>query len=235
MTLKHVLKYFSKKSEDLGAKGSFAFARNDGESVIQRTKPEESHDKEVLRCAQDDGRFSGEGCKGLPSPVAFATQSPKCRKTRHFDKMLKQVQHDNFSCAKHIEKDLSSNRLNVLTTLKKCAFTLAEVLITLGIIGVVAAMTLPTLVQNYKKTVYVNQLKKSYSTLEQGFQKMLADEGVEKLSDLSYWGAYSNSWNNSKDTTVSAIDNVFNKGFKTTYYTIPDYVVTFLNEPSNIF
>ena len=31
------------------------------------------------------------------------------------------------------------------------AFTLAEVLITLGIIGVVAAMTLPTLINNYKK------------------------------------------------------------------------------------
>ena len=31
----------------------------------------------------------------------------------------------------------------------KSAFTLAEVLITLGIIGVVAAMTIPTLVQNY--------------------------------------------------------------------------------------
>lgn len=30
-------------------------------------------------------------------------------------------------------------------------FTLAEVLITLGVIGIVAAMTLPALVQNYQK------------------------------------------------------------------------------------
>ena len=90
MTLKHVLKYFSKtNSEDLGAKGSFAVAQGDEESVIQRAESEESHDKEVLRFAQDDGRFSSEECKELPSPVAFATQSPKCRKTRHFDKMLK--------------------------------------------------------------------------------------------------------------------------------------------------
>lgn len=35
--------------------------------------------------------------------------------------------------------------------LQKKAFTLAEVLITLGIIGVVAAMTLPTLVGEYQK------------------------------------------------------------------------------------
>ena len=70
---------------------------------------------------------------------------------------------------------------------KKSAFTLAEVLITLGVIGVVAAMTLPTLIHNYQKTVYVNQLKKSYSILEQAFQKMLADDGVQKLSDTHVW------------------------------------------------
>ena len=35
--------------------------------------------------------------------------------------------------------------------MKKRAFTLAEVLITLGIIGVVAAMTIPTLISNYQK------------------------------------------------------------------------------------
>lgn len=34
--------------------------------------------------------------------------------------------------------------------MKKYGFTLAEVLITLGIIGVVAALTIPTLMQNYK-------------------------------------------------------------------------------------
>lgn len=44
------------------------------------------------------------------------------------------------------------------------AFTLAEVLITLGIIGVVAAITLPTLIQNYQKMVLKNQYKKVYST-----------------------------------------------------------------------
>lgn len=69
---------------------------------------------------------------------------------------------------------------------KAKAFTLAEVLITLGVIGVVAAMTLPTLIHNYQKKVWVNQLKKSYSTLEQGFQKMMADEGVDRLSDVSF-------------------------------------------------
>ncbi len=43
---------------------------------------------------------------------------------------------------------------------KKNAFTLAEVLITLGIIGVVAAMTLPTLIQKNNNSVVEARLKK---------------------------------------------------------------------------
>lgn len=71
--------------------------------------------------------------------------------------------------------------------MKKKAFTLAEVLLTLSIIGVVAAMTLPILIKNYQKHVLVNQLKKSYSVISQIFQKMMADEGVEKFEDLAFF------------------------------------------------
>ena len=63
----------------------------------------------------------------------------------------------------------------------KVAFTLAEVLITLGIIGVVAALTLPTLIQNYQKQVYVNQLKKTYATLSEGFKQIVASEDCTTL------------------------------------------------------
>ena len=75
---------------------------------------------------------------------------------------------------------------------KRFGFTLAEVLITLGIIGVVAAMTIPTLIKNYQKTVWVNQLKKSVSTIENGFKLMLADEGVEDLYDTNIFKAICN-------------------------------------------
>lgn len=47
----------------------------------------------------------------------------------------------------------------------KTGFTLAEVLITLGIIGIVAAMTLPTLVGNYRKKELEVRLKKAYSVI----------------------------------------------------------------------
>ena len=54
----------------------------------------------------------------------------------------------------------------------KKAFTLAEVLITLGIIGVVAAMTLPTLVNNTEKKELDAQLTKSYSVLQNAINRM---------------------------------------------------------------
>ena len=48
---------------------------------------------------------------------------------------------------------------------RKAAFTLAEVLITLGIIGVVAAMTLPGLMGRYREVVMVNKLKRAYAEI----------------------------------------------------------------------
>ena len=57
----------------------------------------------------------------------------------------------------------------------KSAFTLAEVLITLGIIGVVAAMTLPALIQkNNAKSLEV-AFKKAYSNLYNAFNQVIAE------------------------------------------------------------
>ena len=71
----------------------------------------------------------------------------------------------------------------IRAVVKKSAFTLAEVLITLGIIGVVAAMTLPTLIQQHQKQVYVTQLQKAVNTWDNMMRKMQADEGVTELKD----------------------------------------------------
>ena len=65
----------------------------------------------------------------------------------------------------------------------KHAFTLAEVLITLGIIGVVAAMTMPTLIANQKEKETVAKLKKMYSVLSQAY--LLS---VEKYGTPDEWG-----------------------------------------------
>ncbi len=57
-------------------------------------------------------------------------------------------------------------------------FTLAEVLITLAVIGVVAAMTIPTLVSKYHEKQRITQLKKAYSVLNQAFTRAVADYGT---------------------------------------------------------
>src|SRR5574344_2128782 len=69
--------------------------------------------------------------------------------------------------------------------LKKAAFTLAEVLIVLGIIGVVAAFTIPTLMNKVQNQEYVVGVKKEYSMINNGFAQLLADEGVDSLDDTS--------------------------------------------------
>jgi type II secretory pathway pseudopilin PulG len=61
----------------------------------------------------------------------------------------------------------SVNGMRILCMNKRIAFTLAEVLITLGIIGVVAAMTIPTLIANTNGAKFKSQFKKTLSTLNQ--------------------------------------------------------------------
>lgn len=76
-----------------------------------------------------------------------------------------------------IFNDMNFSRFTSRFSLKKAAFTLAEVLITLGIIGVVAAMTMPSLIQNYQEKATVTKLKKCYSLVSQAYVSILNDEG----------------------------------------------------------
>ena len=62
---------------------------------------------------------------------------------------------------------------------KKAAFTLAEVLITLGIIGIVAAMTMPMLTKKYRSLVLESQFKKGYSIAQQVILQAKFDFGGE--------------------------------------------------------
>ena len=73
--------------------------------------------------------------------------------------------------------------LNFDSNCKNKGFTLAETLITLGIIGVVASLTIPALIQNYKKQQTATQLKTTYSILAQAFEMAKTDYG-----DVSNWG-----------------------------------------------
>ncbi len=66
--------------------------------------------------------------------------------------------------------------------LVKRAFTLAEVLITLGVIGVIAAVTLPTLIHNYKKSVVETKVKKTYALIANAVRMSEA-----KYGEIAEW------------------------------------------------
>lgn len=72
--------------------------------------------------------------------------------------------------------------------MNKKAFTLAEVLITLGIIGIVAALTMPILVNKYRKIVIANQFKKTYSVIQNTIVRAEKNHGT-----LGDWPCFSGS------------------------------------------
>ena len=62
-------------------------------------------------------------------------------------------------------------------TIKKLAFTLAEILITIGIIGIVVSMTIPTLINNTSNKVNISAWKKNYSAISQAWMDVVQDNG----------------------------------------------------------
>lgn len=105
----------------------------------------------------------------------------------------------------------------------KKGFTLAEVLITLGIIGVVAALTMPMLIQNYKNRVYVNQLKKTYSVLQNGFRLIIAQDGATEMSD-TYYSQIKNNYSINSNEFYSQVFPIFKNAFDIVQgYSVTDY------------
>lgn len=76
---------------------------------------------------------------------------------------------------------------------KKFAFTLTEVLVTLSIIGVVSALTVPTLMNQYQRKVQAVQIRKFANELDQGFEMQIIEEGKTKLSSTNMWKKIINS------------------------------------------
>ncbi len=73
---------------------------------------------------------------------------------------------------------------NLQLTQSHFGFTLAEVLITLGIIGVVAALTLPTLMSSYRKQVAETRLAKFYSVMNQAIEQSEVVNGPKEHWDI---------------------------------------------------
>jgi len=78
---------------------------------------------------------------------------------------------------------------------KYVAFTLAEILITIGIIGIVAAITLPAVITNYQKQSTATKVKKFYNVINNAINMSIVNHG-----DVNTW--YPERKNNTYDDNV---------------------------------
>lgn len=85
--------------------------------------------------------------------------------------------------------------------MKQDGFTMAEILITIGLLGVIIAMTLPSLITKYQKKVTVERLKEAYSILSQAITASELDNG-----DIS-------NWDFSQDTTGNHFFGMYMKPY----------------------
>jgi len=118
------------------------------------------------------------------------------------------------------------------TGYKKSGFTLAEILITLGIIGTVAAMTIPTLMMNYQKQVWESKLKKIYSIATNACERMLIEENVSRVNETSVYGEVSNDNLRQYFKIMKDGAEVSGKGFS---ILLPDSAVLYISAADNGF
>ena len=81
---------------------------------------------------------------------------------------------------------------------KNKAFTLAETLVVMGIIGVVAALTIPNLSASTGNKENVARVQKAYSTINEAFERTQAEYG-----NLKRW-RWADGWNGNDDTDFFA-------------------------------
>ena len=71
--------------------------------------------------------------------------------------------------------------------MKKFGFTLAEVLITLGIVGVMAALVVPAVMSNVQVKMNMSRLSRTVEDLDNAFTTALAAERQPSVFTLSFW------------------------------------------------
>ena len=100
------------------------------------------------------------------------------------------------------------------------AFTLAEVLVTLGIIGVVSALTVPTLVGNYQKKTYITKLHKVYNGIQQAAVRYKNDKNAVNLREarLTSQAEIKNFLHNNFKVVADCGSVVKDPCFSATYY-----------------
>ena len=121
-------------------------------------------------------RGGGATCKTAPDcDLALCHNLKKTGLEASDEKFLRHSELDSESI--NADKNILTSGVQNDKSSRKAAFTMAEVLITLGIIGIVAAMTLPSLINNYKPKELETGFKKNYSAINQAINMYTADTG----------------------------------------------------------
>jgi prepilin-type N-terminal cleavage/methylation domain-containing protein len=95
--------------------------------------------------------------------------------------------------------------------MKKKGFTLAEVLITLGIIGIVAALTIPALVAGYQKKEFITKYRWVYARVAQAIASSEAENGPMKTWDFGDVAGADNNERFAKQYFVPYIEHIEEK------------------------
>lgn len=112
----------------------------------------------------------------------------------------------------------------------KIGFTLAEVLITLGIIGVVAAMTMPSLIHKFQNKVLETQYKKAVSIVSQAILKAKADYGLDNFAQYCTYYPYASDSGKPYDNAAECYENLYKsllnyEGITSIYNNTPTRVI----------
>ncbi|MBQ8459406.1 type II secretion system protein [bacterium] len=92
-------------------------------------------------------------------------------------------------------------------------FTLSEVLITLGIVGVVAVLTIPGVMKNYQNRIYTAQLQKTYALIADATQAIMNDEHTDNFYETTAVGLTS-CVNKATGDCQTGVGYFFTKYFK---------------------
>ena len=98
------------------------------------------------------------------------------------------------------------------------AFTLGEVLIAIAIIGIVAALVMPRIVNFFKVKELESRFKRADATIQQIITKSVNELGYFNIKEIKTASEYSSAERNNLNDIIDNINEIYDKQFRYTRY-----------------